>query len=146
LQFKEGGFIAEASYFNTRIVDPVCPNCSPVANQDDVVSKGVDVSAKYAWRYGQIGVNYTHTETTFGNDPLTTTNWYYGTPFGDLLKLYGHYEFAGSGVTVGFLSQFAFDYDKIADLVGPAVSPTVCSRGTACTTSSPSGCRRRSRI
>jgi hemoglobin/transferrin/lactoferrin receptor protein len=123
LQFKDGGFVAEASYFHTRIIDPVCPNCTPVVNDDDLVSQGFDITAKYTWRHAQLGVAYTHTETKFGSGPLTTTQWYYGTPFGDLLKAHGHYEFAGTGVVVGFLSQFAFDYDKIQDLIGPGGAP-----------------------
>lgn len=123
LQFTEGGFVAEASYFHTRIIDPVCPNCNIVVNDDDLVSRGIDLTAKYTWRHAQLGIAYTHTETKFGDDPLTTTQWYYGTPFGDLLKAYGHYEFEGTGVVVGFLSQFAFDYTKIEDLIGPGGTP-----------------------
>jgi hemoglobin/transferrin/lactoferrin receptor protein len=123
LQFTDGGFVAEASYFHTRIIDPVCPNCNPVANDGDIVSKGVDLMAKYTWRHAQLGVAYTHTETTVGGGPLTTNHFYYGTPFGDILKAYGHYEFAGTGVVVGFVSQFAFDYEKIKDLIGPGGAP-----------------------
>jgi hemoglobin/transferrin/lactoferrin receptor protein len=118
LQFKEGGFIAEATYFNTHIYDPVCPNCTPVINQDQIETRGVDISARYSLGYAQLAVNYTHTDTTFGNGPLTTTSWYYGTPFGDLLKISGHYEFRGTGVIVGFLSDIAFEYDELEFVTG----------------------------
>ena len=119
LEFKQGGFQAEATYFNTVILDPVCPNCNPVVNQGDLETRGVDLSARYAWRNGQLGANYTHTDTKFAGDPLSTLSFYYGTPFGDMLKIYGHYEFQEVGVVVGFLSQFIFEYDKAASLPAP---------------------------
>lgn len=118
LQFKEGAFLAEATYFKTRILDPVCPNCSPVTNQDEIETKGVDVTVRYSLGYAQIAANYTHTDTSFGDNPLTTTSWYYGTPFGDILKISGHYEFQGTGVLVGFLSQIAFEYDELEFVTG----------------------------
>lgn len=121
LQLKEGGFFAEATYFNTRIIDPVCPNCTNptmVTNLDDVLIDGVDISARYTARNAQIGVNYTHTESEIGDGPLTTTSFYFGTPFGDVLKISGHYAFEGTGILIGFLSQIAFEYDDLEFVAG----------------------------
>ena len=119
LQFSESGLLIEASYFNTRIQDPVCPSCAVVVNDDDIETRGVDVSARYSWRSGTIGANYIHAVTEYGDGPLTTTSWYYGTPIGDQLKIYGHYEFANTGLAVGFLSQIVFDYDDLEFVPGP---------------------------
>lgn len=129
LLFKNGGFQAEASYFDTRIIDPVCANCTvgdtgPVVNLGDIEINGVDISAQYSWRNARLAANYTHTESDFGDGPLLTTSYYYGTPFGDILKLSGFYQFEGTGVTVGFLSQFAFEYDDLANVPFPRSATT----------------------
>lgn len=119
LQFEESGLLIEASYFNTRITDPVCPSCTVVVNDGDIETRGIDVSARYSWRSGTIGANYIHAVTEFADGPLTTTSWYYGTPVGDQLKIYGHYEFDRTGLAIGFLSQFIFDYDELEFVAGP---------------------------
>jgi hemoglobin/transferrin/lactoferrin receptor protein len=116
LEFHQDGFVLEGNYFRTRIVDPVCPNCGVVVNQDDIITQGFDITASYAWSSGFVKANFTHTETEFGDNPLTITNWYYGTPMGDILKISGHYAIEGTDFAVGFLSQFAFEYDGIADM------------------------------
>lgn len=119
LQLQESGFLIEANYFNTRITDPVCPSCEVVVNDGDIETRGVDVAARYSWQSGTIGVNYIHAITEFADGPLTTTSWYYGTPVGDQLKFYGSYEFEHTGLSVGFLSQFVFDYDELEFVAGP---------------------------
>jgi hemoglobin/transferrin/lactoferrin receptor protein len=124
LAFKQSGFAAEGSYFDTRIIDPVCPNCSGVGaggaalviNEPDVVTKGYDLSASYTWRAAKLAVNFSHIETEFDDTAISPLQYYYGTPVGDLLKISGYYKFEGTGVTIGFLSQFAFDYDDSADI------------------------------
>ncbi|MDQ8697610.1 TonB-dependent receptor domain-containing protein [Hyphomicrobium sp. LHD-15] len=119
LAFEESGLLIEASYFNTRITDPVCPSCTVVVNDGDIETRGVDVSARYSWRSGTIGANYIHAVTEFDGGPLSPTAWYYGTPVGDQLKIFGHYEFERTGFAVGFLSQFVFDYDELENFPGP---------------------------
>lgn len=124
LAFHESGLRIEASYFNTRITDPVCPSCTVVVNDGDIETRGVDVSVAYSWKSGTIGANYIHAVTEFDDGPLSTTAWYYGTPIGDQLKIYGHYEFDRTGIAVGFLSQFVFDYDELEFFAGPGGLPT----------------------
>jgi hemoglobin/transferrin/lactoferrin receptor protein len=123
LAFREGGFQAEVAGFHTRIINPVCPNCSPRVNGPDLTTNGIDVGASYRTENAMIGVNYSLVDAKFSNGPLTPTSWYYGTPMGQTIKVYGHYEFAAYGVTIGFLSRFALDYDKIATLAGPGGQP-----------------------
>jgi hemoglobin/transferrin/lactoferrin receptor protein len=123
LAFREAGFQAEIAGFQTRIIDPVCPNCSPRVNGPALTTKGIDAGASYRAGGALVGINYSYVTAEFSNGPLTPTSWYYGTPMGHTIKAHGHYEFASYGLTIGFLSRFALDYNRLENVAGPGGQP-----------------------
>lgn len=117
LAYENSGFSVEGTYFKTSIFDPVSPNLDPVVNEGDLVTKGFNLSASYKVRGNRLTAKFQHTDTEFAGTALSTTQWYYGTPQGDMLTLSGHYEFQGTGFAVGFLSLFAFEYDRLENVL-----------------------------
>lgn len=122
LAFAKRGFSFEGYYFRTTIFDPVEAGASPpedptIENLGDLVSKGYNLSASYSTENSRIAVSFQHTDTTFDGEAISTTSWFAGTPQGDMLVVSGHYRFAEANVLVGFISQFAFEYDDSKDVL-----------------------------
>ncbi len=121
LSYERSGFRAEGYYFHTTIHDAIESSADTqdqvIENFGDVVTEGYNFAVSYTAANAKIAAKFQHTETEIGGDPISTASWYYGTPQGDILTLSGHYRFAEYGVLLGFVSQWAFDYDGSADVI-----------------------------
>ncbi|MBN9671326.1 TonB-dependent receptor domain-containing protein [Roseibium aggregatum] len=79
-------------------------------NGDELISKGVDLSARYDWDMAYVSVAYTHTDVEYGDRSALYGDINSAVPVGDMLSLGAGYTFQNWDLTLGANAEIAFDY------------------------------------
>lgn len=118
-RFQDRGLTLETYYFKTTIDDVIDPfTAAARTNLGKLESEGVDVLARYDWRNAYLSFKYSHVNVELNNMPVTTLNFFVGTPVGDIFTLGGAYTWDNRGLTVGFTSEFVTSFDDILGVAG----------------------------
>lgn len=118
LRFRQDGLTLEAMLFHTRIVNPAAYDYTNLirTNGPDLVSKGVDLMARYDWGHAHVSAKYTIADATYGDRMALPSDYNSAVPLGDMLTLEGAYSFESYGLTVGASLEIA------EDVVGEALT------------------------
>lgn len=111
LRFRQDGLTLEAMLFHTRIVNPTAYNYSTYVrtNGPDLVSKGVDLLARYDWGHARVSAKYTIADATYGDRMALPSDYNNAVPLGDMVTLEGAYTFEAQALTVGASLEWADD-------------------------------------
>ncbi|WP_293392471.1 TonB-dependent receptor [Nevskia sp.] len=81
----------------------------------DLKTEGYNLSARFEGEQARGGVSFTHTDVEYNNAGIGTTAFTYGSPVGDIFKLYASYSLPAYGLSAGASSEIALKYDYSAD-------------------------------
>ncbi|MEP3047985.1 MAG: TonB-dependent receptor [Roseibium sp.] len=120
LAYEWNGLTLEGDLFYTKMFNTVAysylpsPTFYPATriNGDDLISKGVDLSARYSWANAYLSAAYTHTDVGYGDRSAISGDYNNAVPVGDILTIAGAYTFEDWDLTLGANAEIAFEYSN----------------------------------
>jgi len=112
---KQGGFTFDGNVYYTRIDDSHDVSSNIRSDSTDLVSYGVNASAKYNFGNGFVRASYTKSEVEADGDTPVSTIAYQGIVIGDLFTVEAGYSFNDLGLRVGVTGEGALDNDDPVD-------------------------------
>ncbi|WP_417453996.1 TonB-dependent receptor domain-containing protein [Kiloniella sp.] len=108
---EEGNFTFDGNVFYTKIDDSHDVSNSNRGTQNDVVSKGVNASAKYSFGDGFVRGSYSKTHVRVDGDVPVSTLAYQGILMGDTYGLEAGYSWPDLGLRAGATGEGALEND-----------------------------------
>lgn len=114
LTYHYNGLALGAGLFYINMSDPVAYNFATATriNGDDLVSQGVDLTARYDWANAYVFAAYTHTDVQYGDRIALSNDFNNAVPVGDMFALGAGYTFEQWDLTVGANAEIALEYSN----------------------------------
>ncbi len=108
---EAGNFTFDGNLYYTKIDDSHDVSSNNRGDQFDVISKGINASARYTFENGFIRASYTHSDVEVDGNVPTSTVAYQGIVIGDLLSVEAGYEWFDLGIRAGVTAEAALEND-----------------------------------
>lgn len=121
-KFEKGPFDGDVNVYRTEIDGSHNRGSGTRNSTRDLVSKGVNISARYKYGDGYIRAGYTHNDfSADGDDLVTTSAQFHGLQIGDLFTLSAKHNWYDLGLSAGVSVEAALE-DKDLSRDGYAVT------------------------
>ncbi|MEO1115524.1 MAG: TonB-dependent receptor [Pseudomonadota bacterium] len=114
LTYRYNGLTLAGDLFYINMSNPVAYNFATRTriNGDDLISQGVDLSARYDWASAYVFAAYTHTDVKYGDRIALSSDYNNAVPVGDLFSLGAGYTFQEWDLTIGANAEIALEYSN----------------------------------
>lgn len=114
LTYRYNGLSLAGDLFYINMSNPVAYNFATRTriNGDDLISQGVDLSARYDWANAYVFAAYTHTDVKYGDRIALSSDYNNAVPVGDLFSLGAGYTFQEWDLTIGANAEIALEYSN----------------------------------
>ncbi|MEO0978923.1 MAG: TonB-dependent receptor [Pseudomonadota bacterium] len=114
LTYRYNGLTLAGDLFYINMSNPVAYNFATRTriNGDDLISQGVDLSARYDWASAYVFAAYTHTDVKYGDRIALSSDYNNAVPVGDLFSLGAGYTFQEWDLTIGANTEIALEYSN----------------------------------
>ncbi|MEL7528596.1 MAG: TonB-dependent receptor, partial [Pseudomonadota bacterium] len=114
LTYRYNGLTLSGDLFYINMSNPVAYNFATRTriNGDDLISQGVDLSARYDWASAYVFAAYTHTDVKYGDRIALSSDYNNAVPVGDLFSLGAGYTFQEWDLTIGANTEIALEYSN----------------------------------
>lgn len=118
LSYDYNGLTLAAGLFYIKMFDTVAFEYGPGyvtaerVNGDELVSKGIDISARYDWENAYVSAAYTHSDVEYGDRTALSGDYNNAVPVGDMFAFGAGYTFDQWDLTVGTNAEIAFEYSN----------------------------------
>lgn len=114
LTYRYNGLTLAGDLFYINMSNPVAYDFATRTriNGDDLISQGVDLSARYDWAGAYVFAAFTHTDIKYGDRIALSSDYNNAVPVGDLFSLGAGYTFQEWDLTIGANAEIALEYSN----------------------------------
>ncbi len=114
LTYQLRGLSLSAELFYIKMLNPVAFDYATRTriNGEDLVSQGIDLSARYEWSNAYLRAAFSHSDVDYGDRSAVSNDYNNAVPVGDIISLGAGYTFENWNLTVGADVEIALEYSN----------------------------------